>query len=114
MVPVALEAARQMEREHGWAADVIDVRTLAPLDCDLIFSSVEKTGRVTIVHEAHYTAGMGAEIASLISDELFFCLRSPIKRVCGYDVPVPVFAIEDHYLPTAERVKQKMVEAITE
>lgn len=114
MVPVALNAALRMEQEHGWAADVIDLRTIAPLDRDLIMSSVKKTGRATIVHEAHYTGGMGAEIAAMINDEVFFYLRSPIKRVCGYDVPVPAFTVEDHYLPTVERVKQKMVEAITE
>lgn len=114
MVPVALEAARRLEREHGMAADVLNLRSIAPLDRDLIMESVKKTGRVTIVHEAHYTAGMGAEITALINDEAFYYLRAPIKRVCGYDVPVPVFTVEDHYLPTPERVTQKMVEAITE
>lgn len=114
MVPVALEAAQRLAREHGLKADVLDLRSIAPLDRDLIITSVKKTGRVTIVHEAHYTAGMGAELTAMINDEAFYYLRAPIKRVCGYDVPVPQFAVEDHYLPTAERVTQQMVEAITE
>ncbi|WP_231633285.1 alpha-ketoacid dehydrogenase subunit beta [Numidum massiliense] len=113
MVSVALEAAQRLKRAHGWTADVIDLRTLAPLDRDLVVASIKKTGRVTIVHEAHQTGGLGGELAALISEEAFYYLRSPLKRVCGYDVPVPAFAVEDDYLPTAARVTAAMVESIT-
>jgi pyruvate dehydrogenase E1 component beta subunit len=83
---------------------VIDLRTLYPLDKDIIADSVQKTGRVVIVHEAHATGGVSGEIMSVINDTSFLYLRSPIERVTGFDVPIPLFAIENDYLPTPERV----------
>lgn len=112
MIRVAEEAAQQLERERGWLCEVVDMRSISPLDRDAILASVKKTGRALVVHEAHKTAGMGAEIISIINDEALLYLKAPVKRVTGYDVPVPQFAIEDDYLPTVARVKQGIVETI--
>ncbi|MBG9793680.1 2-oxoisovalerate dehydrogenase [Paenibacillus dendritiformis] len=112
MMRVALEAARQLEREKGWSCEVIDLRSLYPLDRDTIAASVKKTGRAVIVHEAHKTAGVGAEIVSLINDEALMYLRAPIQRITGFDVPVPQFSLEDVYVPTVERVREGIAAAI--
>ncbi|MDU5141133.1 MAG: alpha-ketoacid dehydrogenase subunit beta [Paenibacillus dendritiformis] len=112
MMRVALEAARQLEREKGWSCEVIDLRSLYPLDRDAIAASVKKTGRAVIVHEAHKTAGVGAEIVSLINDEALMYLRAPIQRITGFDVPVPQFSLEDVYVPTVERVREGIAAAI--
>ncbi|WP_096201639.1 alpha-ketoacid dehydrogenase subunit beta [Bacillus sp. FJAT-45350] len=103
MMPVALKAAEEYEKQ-GVKCDVIDLRTLYPLDKDIIAESVQKTGRVVIVHEAHETGGLSNDIASVINDTSFLYLKAPIERVTGYDVPVPFFALEDHYMPTPKRV----------
>ncbi len=113
MVQVALQAARKMKEQRGWTADVIDLRTLYPFDRDTIKASVEKTGRALIVHEAHRTGGMGAELISFINDESLFYLKAPVARVTGYDVPVPFFSLEDDYLPTVERVSRGIEQTIT-
>jgi 2-oxoisovalerate dehydrogenase E1 component beta subunit len=112
MLRVAEDAARQMEREQGVSCEVVDLRTIYPLDRDAIVQSVKKTGRALVVHEAHKTAGLGAEIISLINDEALVYLKAPIKRVTGFDVPVPQFAIEDDYLPTAARVMSGIAETV--
>lgn len=104
MVKPTVEAAERMASERGIKADVIDLRTLYPFDRDMITQSVAKTGRVVIVHEAHRSGGVGAEIASFINDEALWYLKAPIQRVTGFDVHVPLFALEDDYLPTAQRI----------
>lgn len=112
MMRVALEAARQLEQEKGWSCEVIDLRSLYPLDRDAIAASVKKTGRALIVHEAQKTAGVGAEIVSLINDEALMYLRAPIQRITGFDVPVPQFSLEDVYVPTVGRVREGIAAAI--
>ncbi|SDH65512.1 pyruvate dehydrogenase E1 component beta subunit [Aneurinibacillus thermoaerophilus] len=112
MLREALQAAKRMEQEKGWKCEVIDLRTLYPLDRDTIVQSVQKTGRALVVHEAHKTAGLGAEIISIINDEALIYLKAPVKRVTGFDVPVPQFCIEDDYLPNVERVRQGIVETV--
>ena len=85
--------------------EVIDLRTLVPLDLDTILASVEKTGRVVIVTEAPRTAGFHSEISANIAEEAIEFLRAPIVRVTGFDAPYPPFtAIEDHYRPNPLRV----------
>ncbi|SIR82733.1 pyruvate dehydrogenase E1 component beta subunit/2-oxoisovalerate dehydrogenase E1 component [Haladaptatus litoreus] len=84
--------------------EVVDPRTLYPLDTETIVDSVQKTGRCVVVHEAPMTAGMGAEIVARITEEAFFYLEAPMERVTGYDVPFPMFAREDDYLPDADRI----------
>ena len=90
MLPVCLDAAAQLEKNEGISAEVVDPRTLVPLDKDTIIASVCKTGRVLIVHEACQTGGFGGELAAVIADsEAFFKLDAPIRRCCGLDVPIP-------------------------
>ena len=102
MVPVALQAAEKVATE-GISGEVIDLRTLVPLDERAVLASVEKTGRAVIVHEAPRFCGFGAEIAALLAEKALYSLRAPIARVTGYDTPFP-YALEHLYLPTADRV----------
>ena len=102
MVPPATEAAETLARE-GVNAEVIDVRSLVPLDEEAIVTSVEKTGRAVVVHEAARFCGFGAEIAALLSEKAFYSLKAPIARVTGYDTPFP-YALENLYLPNAETI----------
>ncbi|MBE4909704.1 alpha-ketoacid dehydrogenase subunit beta [Bacillus luteolus] len=103
MIPVAQKAVEEM-KEQGVSCELIDLRTLYPLDKDIIAESVQKTGRTVIVHEAHATGGVGNDIVSIINDTSFLFQKAPIERVTGFDVPVPYFGFENHYLPTTERV----------
>lgn len=103
MVPVAIQAAEKA-REKGVHCDVLDLRTLYPLDRDMIAESVQKTGRAVIVHEGHATNGLGTDIMALINDTSFLYLKAPIERITGFDVPVPFYSLEQHYLPSADRV----------
>lgn len=111
MVPVAEAAAAQWEK-RGITCDVLDLRSLYPLDEEMIIESVKKTGRVLIIHEAPKTGGLGAELAALINEHAFLFLEAPITRVTGYDVPVPMYALEDAFRPDVERVSQAMQEVL--
>jgi 2-oxoisovalerate dehydrogenase E1 component beta subunit len=99
MVHVALCAAE----ETGIDAEVIDLRTLLPLDIDAIVGSVTKTGRCVIVHEATRTSGFGAELSALVQENCFYHLEAPIERVTGWDTPYP-YSLEWHYFPGPDRV----------
>jgi 2-oxoisovalerate dehydrogenase E1 component beta subunit len=112
MIDVVTKAAKAAE-EKGIKCDVIDLRTLYPLDKDMIAESVQKTGRAVIVHEAPGTGGLGETIMSLINDTSFLYMKAPVERVTGFDTPVPMFALEDHYLPSADRVVQA-IEKVTQ
>jgi pyruvate dehydrogenase E1 component beta subunit len=101
MVPVAERTAAEAEKE-GISVDVIDLRTLCPLDGETVVRSVEKTGRAVVLHEAPRTCGFGAELAALIQEKAFLHLKSPIGRVTGFDTPFP-YAMEKLYLPDARR-----------
>jgi len=102
MIPPALEAAERLSAE-GIQAEVIDVRSLVPLDEEGIVASVEKTGRAVIVHEAPRFCGFGAELAALLAERAFYSLKAPVARVTGFDTPFP-YALEHVYLPDAERI----------
>ncbi len=104
MIPVAQQAAENMEKEDIYP-EIIDLRTLSPMDRDTIIQSVKKTGRVLIVHEAPKTCGLGAEIAAFINEEALFSLEAPILRVTGYDITIPMPKSEDFYFPNPERVR---------
>nr|BBH93303.1 pyruvate dehydrogenase E1 component subunit beta [Thermogemmatispora argillosa] len=104
MVPVALEAARQAQQEMGISVEVIDLRTVWPLDEEAIVSSVEKTGRAVVVHEAPRAGGIGAEVTAVINERCLYSLLKPVARVTGYDTPYPVPGVEDYYLPTPAKV----------
>ncbi|MCA0173410.1 alpha-ketoacid dehydrogenase subunit beta [Bacillus sp. RAR_GA_16] len=111
MVNVAEEAAEKAAAK-GMECDVIDLRSLYPLDKELIAESVQKTGRAVIIHEAPSSGGVGSEIISVINDTSFLYMKSPIKKVTGYDAPVPLFTLEDDYLPDANKVLRAIEEAI--
>jgi pyruvate/2-oxoglutarate/acetoin dehydrogenase E1 component len=111
MVPLALEVAEGLARE-GISLEVIDLRTLSPMDEDTLAASVQKTGRAVIVHEAPLTAGLGAEVVARIVERAFWWLKAPVARVAGFDVPYPPYAWEDWYLPSVERVTQAVRRAL--
>jgi pyruvate/2-oxoglutarate/acetoin dehydrogenase E1 component len=100
MVPVADAAADLLDA----SVEVLDVRTLKPLDEETLLGSVAKTGRVVIVQEAPRVAGFGAELAAVVAEKAILDLRGPVLRVTGFDVPYPYWQIEDAYMPSAERV----------
>jgi pyruvate/2-oxoglutarate/acetoin dehydrogenase E1 component len=100
MVPVADAAADLLDA----SVEVLDVRTLKPLDEETLLWSVAKTGRVVIVQEAPRVAGFGAELAAVVAEKAILDLRGPVLRVTGFDVPYPYWQIEDAYMPSAERV----------
>lgn len=104
MMPIALKAAEDMKAE-GVQCEVIDLRTLFPIDRDIIAESVQKTGRTVIVHEAHATGGIGNDVLAIINDTSFLYQKAPAERVTGFDAPVPYFGFEDHYLPNEKRIK---------
>lgn len=111
MIPIAVKAAEQAEQK-GITCDVIDLRTLYPIDKDIIAESVQKTGRCVIVHEAHGTGGLGNDIVSIINDTSFLYMKAPIERVTGADVHVPFWALEEHFLPSPALVKEAIDKVI--
>jgi pyruvate/2-oxoglutarate/acetoin dehydrogenase E1 component len=102
MVPLCERAAEALSGEAS--VEVLDLRTLKPLDEDALLASAAKTGRVVIVQEAPRIAGFGAEIAAILAEKAILDLRGPVLRVTGYDVPYPYWKIEDAYMPSVERV----------
>lgn len=96
-------AATVLERENV-SVEVIDLRTLAPLDRKGILASVEKTGRAVVIHEAPLTGGFGGEIAATIQEHALYSLRAPVRRVTGWDTIFPLKRSEGHYLPTVDRI----------
>ncbi|WP_181697506.1 alpha-ketoacid dehydrogenase subunit beta [Nocardia sp. GTS18] len=102
-VATALTAAK-IAGEEGNSIEVIDLRSLSPLDVDTIAESVDKTGRLVIVHEAPVFAGLGAEIAARITERCFYHLEAPVLRVGGYDIPYPPAKLEKHHLPDPDRI----------
>jgi 2-oxoisovalerate dehydrogenase E1 component beta subunit len=103
MVRTALDAATAAA-EEGRELEVIDLRTLSPLDLAPIFASVRRTGRCVVVHEAPGNVGLGAEIAARITEECFYSLEAPVLRVTGFDTPYPAARLEEEYLPDLDRV----------
>ena len=102
MVPLCERAAEALAGEAS--AEVLDIRTLKPLDEGALLSSAAKTGRVVIVQEAPRVAGFGAELAAVLAEKAMLDLRGPVLRVTGFDVPFPYWKLEEHYLPSVERV----------
>ncbi|CRX39076.1 alpha-ketoacid dehydrogenase subunit beta [Estrella lausannensis] len=104
-------AAESLHKEKGIDIEVINLRTLNPLDMDSIVISVAKTGRLVIAHEAPLTGGFGAELAAQVQEKCFLHLLAPVKRCCGWDTPFPN-TLEHDYLPDAERVKNAAIETV--
>jgi len=96
-------AASRLE-ESGASVEVLDVRTLSPIDADGIVRSATKTGRVVVVHEAPRTGGMGAEVAAIVQERALYSLTAPVRRVTGWDTVFPLKRSEGHYLPNADRI----------
>lgn len=107
MVRVCQEA---IEKVKDISVELIDLRTLSPFDEKILVDSVTKTGRCVIVHEEPRTLGPGAEIVARINEKSFLSLEAPVKRVTGYDVPVPLPKLEDFYLPDSEKVARAIIE----
>jgi pyruvate dehydrogenase E1 component beta subunit len=108
MLYEALDAAQRASGD-GVDCEVIDLRTLWPLDIDTIVASVKKTGRVVVVHEAPKSCGLGSEIVSLINEKAFLYLQAPPKRVTGFDTPFP-YTLENEYLPLSHRIVPAVLE----
>ena len=111
MTRPTLEAADELA-EEGIDAEVIDLRTLSPLDEEAIVESFKKTGRAVVVHEAPKSGGLAGEITATIQEEVLLYQEAPVKRVTGFDVPFPLYALEDYYLPEAARIKDGIRETV--
>jgi 2-oxoisovalerate dehydrogenase E1 component beta subunit len=103
LVPTALQVA-DAAAEDGRSIEVIDLRSLSPIDDATIFASVERTGRLVVAHEASQTAGLGAEIVARVQDRMFYSLEAPAIRVTGYDTPYPPSRLESDWLPGLDRI----------
>ncbi len=104
LVDTALSAAQLAAEQHGWDLEVIDLRTLNPLDFDTVAESVRRTGRCVVMHEGPRTLGFGAELAARISEELFYDLEAPVLRATGFDTPYPPARLEKIWLPGVDRL----------
>ncbi len=102
-VPTCLDAA-DIAAEEGTELEVVDLRTLSPIDWVTVRNSVARTRRAIVVHEAPLSLGMGAELAARLHEELFYVMEAPVLRVTGYDIPYPPARVEEHYLPGIDRV----------
>jgi pyruvate dehydrogenase E1 component beta subunit len=106
MVHPTLEAAATLEEESGIDAEVVDLRTISPLDRETVVESVRKTGRAVVVHEAPKSCGFAGELIATINEEALWYLEAPIERATGFDVPMPLLAREDYYLPNPPRIEE--------
>lgn len=104
LVDTALSAADLAAEQHGWDLEVIDLRSLNPLDFDTVAASVLRTGRCVVMHEGPRTLGFGAELAARISEELFYDLEAPVLRATGFDTPYPPARLEKIWLPGVDRL----------
>jgi 2-oxoisovalerate dehydrogenase E1 component beta subunit len=111
MLGICREAAARAEGE-GYDVEVIDLLSITPYDVRTLVRSVERTGRMLVVHEAPVTAGFGAELVAAVQERAFAHLEAPIERICGFDTPFP-YTLEEHYLPNAERILAALIRTIT-
>ena len=105
-----LEAAENLAAD-GIECEVVDLRTVSPLDREAIVEAFERTGRAAVVHEAPKSGGLAGEITSIIQEEALLYQEAPVKRVAGFDVPYPLYALEDYYLPSVKRIEEGIREA---
>lgn len=104
LVSTALAAAEGAERQRGWSLEVIDLRSLAPLDFETIAASIRRTGRCVVMHEGPRSLGYGAELAARVQEEMFYELEAPVLRACGFDTPYPPARLERLWLPGPDRL----------
>ncbi len=108
-----LEAAQQIAEEEKYSLELIDLRSLSPLDWPTVHASVQKTGRCVIVQEAPLTLGLASEIMARIMEKNFLHLKAPVQRVTGFDTIMPLYKLENHYLPNPDRIKEAIRNAMT-
>jgi pyruvate dehydrogenase E1 component beta subunit len=104
MVATALEAAAAASADDGHELEVIDLRSLSPIDTPTVVESVKKTGRLVVVHEASVSNGIGAEVAARVQEKAFYSLEAPVLRVGGFDTPYPASRVEEEWLPDVDRI----------
>ncbi|HET9877128.1 MAG TPA: alpha-ketoacid dehydrogenase subunit beta [Mycobacterium sp.] len=104
LVTTALSAAEIAAQQHGWSLEVIDLRSLVPLDFDTVAASIRRTGRCVVLHEGPRNVGYGAELAARIQEELFYELEAPVLRASGFDTPYPPARLERLWLPGPDRL----------
>ncbi|WP_257299490.1 alpha-ketoacid dehydrogenase subunit beta [Haloarchaeobius sp. FL176] len=107
-----IEAAEELAEEDGINVEVVDIRSISPLDEETIVESFKKTGRAAVVHEAPKSGGLGGEIASIIQEEALLYQEAPVERITGFDTPFPLYALEDYYLPEPARIKKGIRDAV--
>ena len=112
MVHTCLKAAARLKEEDGVSAEILDLRTLAPLDLEAILATAEKTGRVVVAHEAPNSGSWAAEISSLIHERAMLKLQAPVKRVGSWDIRMPLFRLEKYYIPDQDRVVKAVKETL--
>lgn len=111
-MPDTLAAAETLEEERDVSIEVIDLRTISPLDRETILDSVKKTGKAAIVHEGPKSGGFAAELIATINEDALMHLEAPIHRVTGFDVPIPMLGREDYYLPNPPRIEEGIKDAL--
>ncbi len=111
MVRTALDAA-DAAADEGWSLEIVDLRSLAPLDTETMVASVQRTGRAVVVHEAAQTLGMGAETAARIQQGAFYHLEAPVLRATGFDTPYPPAKLEEFWLPDVDRILDRVEQAL--
>jgi len=112
MTRPVLVAAEDLAGEYGIDTEVLDLRTLSPLDAETLAASFRKTGRAVVVHEAPKTAGPGAEVAATLQEEALLHQEAPIRRIAGFDTPMPPHSVEDYYLPQAARIQEGILDTV--
>ena len=113
MVNITIEAIEQLEREESISIELVDLRTLAPLDINTITSSVQKTGHLVVVEEGCLTGGVGGEISAKVMETSFYSLDAPIVRVAARNIPIPFSPhLEDHVLPSTEKIKKSVLASL--
>jgi pyruvate/2-oxoglutarate/acetoin dehydrogenase E1 component/TPP-dependent pyruvate/acetoin dehydrogenase alpha subunit len=112
MIPTN-QAAETLQNERSVSAEVVDLRTVSPIDFETVIGSVQKTGRLMIIHEAPRNVGVGAEVAATVAERALDYLKAPIKRVTGYDIPIPLAKLEDNYIPSRERIAKAALELVS-
>ncbi len=114
LVQTALAAAELAAESHGWSLEVVDLRSLNPLDFDTVATSVAKTGRAVVMHEGPRTLGFGAELAARIQEDLFYELEAPVLRATGFDTPYPPARLERAWLPGPDRLLDCVQKAMSQ
>ncbi len=112
MFRTSMEAVQQIQEEEKYSIELIDLRSLSPIDWPTIHASVQKTGRALIVQEAPLTLGLASEIITRIMEKNFLQLKAPVERVTGFDTIMPLYKLENYYLPSVERVKASIRKAM--